>query len=229
VLIRWHVTCNSDPDVQSTTIRDVRYALRTLIRDPGFACVALIVIALGIGANSALFSVVNSVILRPLPYGEPERLVQLGRQFPRGSSDATSIQHFAYWRDNSLSFDDMATYEGRGGGLNLVAEGRPEHLPSLRVSTNFFDVLRVLPQHGRNFLPEDSVEGSEKVAIISDGLWRRRFGADPSVIGKILRVSGEHRTVVGVMSRGFDFINQSRLRFHQPRRYLDTAFDGAEP
>jgi len=197
--------------MMSTLIQDIRYAIRTLFGSPGFTLVVLAVIALGIGANSALFSVVNSVILRPLPYGEPEQLVQLGREFPRGRSDATTIQHVAYWRENSRSFDDVAAYEGRGGGLNLVGEGQPEHLPSLRVSTNFFQVLKVDPQHGRHFALADSHDGAEKVAMISDGLWRRRFASDPAAVGKVIRVSGEQRTVIGVMQRGFDFINNADI------------------
>jgi len=190
-------------------LQDVRYALRSMIRNPGFTIVALVVIAVGIGANSALFSVVNSVILRPLPYGEPDRLAQVGREFPIGRSDANTMTQYCYWRDHAGAFDGLATYEGRGGGLNLVSGGEPEHVPSLRVSTNFFDVLRVVPQRGRTFVAEDGHEGSEKVAILSDEIWRRRFGADPSVVGSVIRFRGEHRTVVGVMARGFDFINHA--------------------
>lgn len=197
--------------MHSATSQDIRFALRTMSRSPGFTIVALIVIALGIGVTAALFSVVNSVILRPLPYGEPERLAQIGREFPVGRSDANTMTQYVYWRDHAEAFEGIATYEGRGGGLNLITGGEPEHVPSLRVSTNFFDVLKVPPQIGRGFVPEDAVDGAEKVVILGDALWRRRFGADPGIVGTTIRFGGEHRTVVGVMARGFDFINHAEV------------------
>ncbi len=189
--------------------QDLRQAVRMMIKHRGFTAVALTVLALGIGANSALFSVLDSVLLKPLPYHEPDRLVQLGRQLPMGRSDAVSINQFLYWRDHQHSFDGMATYEGRGGGLNLVDGDRPERVTSLSVSTSFFSVLGVQPQIGRDFSAEDGVEGAPSVAMISDGLWRRRFGASPAVVGRTIRLSGEEHTVIGVMARGFDFVNSA--------------------
>ena len=190
-------------------LQDLRQAVRMMGKNRGFTAVALTVLALGIGANSALFSVLDAVLLKPLPYHEPDRLVQLGRQLPMGRSDAVSINQFLYWRDHQHSFSAMATYEGRGGGLNLVAGDRPERVASLGVSTSFFSVLGVPPQLGRDFLAEDGAEGAPKVAMISDGLWRRRFGASPEVVGRTLRLSGGEHTVIGVAARGFDFINRA--------------------
>ncbi len=190
-------------------MQDVRQAIRMMVKNRGFTVVALTVLALGIGANSALFSVLNTVLLKPLPYVEADRLLQLGRQLPFGRSNAVSVPQFLYWRDHGRSFSRMATYEGRGGGLNLVAGDRPERVASLGVSANFFDVLGISPQVGRSFSAEDGEPGAPEVAIISDGLWRRRFGADPSIVGRSIRLSGSQRTVVGVMARGFDFINHA--------------------
>ncbi len=190
-------------------LQDLRQAVRMMVKNRGFTAVAVTVLALGIGANSALFSVLDAVLLKPLPYLEPDRLVQLGRQLPMGRSNAISINQFLYWRDHQSSFSGMATYEGRGGGLNLVAGDRPERVTSLGVSTSFFSVLGVPPQIGRDFLPEDGVEGAPKVAMISDGLWRRRFGAGEDVVGRTIRLSGEEHTVIGVMARGFDFVNRA--------------------
>ncbi len=190
-------------------MQDLRQAVRTMVKHRGFTAVALTVLALGIGANSALFSVLNAVLLEPLPYLEPDRLVQLGRQLPMGRSDAVSINQFLYWRDHQRSFSGMATYEGRGGGLNLVEGDRPERVASLGVSPSFFSVLGVPPQLGRDFLAEDGAEGAPKVAIISHGLWRRRFGASREAVGRTIRLSGEEHAVIGVMARGFDFINHA--------------------
>ncbi|MCP3963393.1 MAG: ABC transporter permease, partial [bacterium] len=142
-------------------------------------------------------------------YLEPDRLVQLGRQLPMGRSNAVSINQFLYWRDHQRSFSGMATYEGRGGGVNLVEGDRPERVGSLGVSTSFFSVLGVPPQLGRDFTAEDGAEGAPRVAMISDGLWRKRFGSSREVVGRTIRLSGEEHTVIGVMARGFDFINRA--------------------
>jgi len=195
----------------NATGQDLRYAIRTMGKNPGFSAVALIVLALGIGANSALFSVVNSVLLEPLPYPEPDRLMQIGRELPMGRSSAVSITQFVFYRDNSHTFENMATHDGQGAGINLVEGDRPESIPSIRVSSEFFGVLGANPQIGRDFAPADCEPGAEKVAIIGDGLWRRRFGADPSIIGRALRLSGKSYTVVGVMARGFDFKTHAEI------------------
>jgi len=182
-----------------------------MVKNPAFTAVALTILALGIGANSALFSVVNSVLLKPLPYAEAGRLTQIGRELTMGRSNAVSISQFLFWRDNNRSYSAMATYDGRGGGTNLVEGDRPERIASIRISPGFFDVLGVSPQLGRGFLAEDGEEGAAKVAVISDGLWRRRFGADSSILGRTLRLSGTSYTVVGVMARGFDFTNHADI------------------
>ncbi len=185
--------------------QDVRYALRTLASQPGFTAVIVLTLAVGIGANSAIFSVVNTVLLEPLPYADSDRLMQLGREMPIGRSDAVSASQFLFWKDNNRSFMQMASYDGQGGGINLVDGDVPERIASIRVSSSFFEVLSARAQLGRTFTEADGVEGAAKVAIISDGLWRRRFGEDASIIGRVLRLSGVDRTLVGVMEPGFDF------------------------
>jgi predicted permease len=186
-----------------TIIQDLRYALRTLSSNPAFAMIALLVLALGIGASTAIFSVVNAVLIQPLAYPDSDRLAQVGRQLPLGFSSALSPAQFLFYRDHNESFTGMATYDGRGGGMNLTGGETPERLPSRRVSTGFFDVLQVQPHLGRGFLPEDGAQGAEKVAVITHGLWQRRFGGDPEIIGRPIRLSGENFTVVGIVKHSF--------------------------
>jgi putative ABC transport system permease protein len=183
-------------------VADIRHACRTLSGNPGFTAMILLLLALGIGGNSAIFSVVNAVLIQPLDYPASRQLTQIGRQLPAGFSNAQTILQFVYFKDQNRSFSGMATYDGRGGGMNLSEGGEPERIPSIRVSSGFFDVLQSPPQLGRNFRSEDGLPGAEKVAIISDGLWKRRFGADRGVVGRSLRLSGESYTVVGVMRPG---------------------------
>ncbi len=188
-------------------VADLKHAIRLLSGSPGFTAIILLVLALGIGGNSAIFSVVNAVLLQPLDYPDSGQLAQIGRQLPAGFSNAQTILQFAYFRDRNHSFSGMATYDGRGGGMNLSEGGEPERIPSIRVSSEFFEVLQSPPQLGRDFTSADGLPGAEKVAIISDGLWQRRFGGDRRVVGRSLRLSGQSYTVVGVMRRGFRFVN----------------------
>ena len=121
----------------ATVGQDLRFALRTLVKNKGFTAAALIVLALGIGANSALFSVVDAVLLEPLPYASPERLMQMGRVLPQGRSNAVSITQFLFWRDHSRSFEEMGLYDGRGGGINLLAGGEPERITRRGTNPHF--------------------------------------------------------------------------------------------
>ncbi len=186
-------------------LQDMRYAYRMLIKNPGFSAVAVLALALGIGANTAIFSVVNAVLLRPLPYEEPDRLVSVARGFEGGRSDSVSMTKFVFWRDNNQVFDGLGAYDILGAGHNLTGGDRPERIASIRVSTELFPVLGVEPQAGRNFIPAEGVPGAAPVAIISDGLWKRRFGGEPSLIGESIPLSGTPHTVVGIMPPGFGF------------------------
>jgi putative ABC transport system permease protein len=184
--------------------QDLRYGLRMLVKNPGFTTVAVIALALGIGANSAIFSVVNTVLLRPLPYKNPDALVMLWDDqthlgFPK---DTPSPANFLDWREQNTVFEGMAAMAERS--FNLTGAGEPERLDGQRVSANLFSLLGVEPQLGRAFTAEEDKPGS-RVVILSHRMWQRRFGGDATIIGRALNLNGEAYTVVGVMPRGFQF------------------------
>ncbi len=188
-----------------TLLQDLRYAGRMLLKRPGFTLVAIVTLALGIGANTAIFSVVNAVLLRPLPYPASERLMWIGQQFPDGLA-AAGEPKFLFWREQSRSFEAMAVYQGFGGGGNLAGGNEAEYVEGVRVSNDFFRVLGVSPAIGRAFTTEEDSPGGERVVILSDGLWRRRFGADAGLIGKTISLNGRSVSVVGVMPSHFQFL-----------------------
>src|SRR5436190_7835286 len=192
-------------------LQDMRYALRMLRKNPAFTTVAIIALALGIGANSAIFSVVNAVLLRPLSFKHPEQLVMLWENaahmgFPKNTP---SPANFLDWQKQAQSFTGMAAMVERS--FNLTGVGEPERLDGRRVSANLFDLLGVPALHGRTFVPEDDKPGTH-VVLLSYSLWQRRFGSDPAVIGQALTLNGESYTVVGVMPRvvqlpGYENVN----------------------
>jgi putative ABC transport system permease protein len=194
-----------------TLFQDLRFGVRMLIKQPGFTLVAVLTLALGIGANTAIFSVVNAVLLRALPYPEPGRLVRFWESNPgRGWLEfAASGPNFADWRKQQSVCEQLAAYEFNT--FNFTGSGEPERVAALRVTANLFSVLGVAPAHGRNFLPEEEQSGRNHVAILSDGLWRRRFGADPNLIGRQIQLNGESYTVVGVMPPGFQLTQGTEL------------------
>jgi predicted permease len=194
-----------------TLLQDVRYGLRQLRRNPGFTAIAVLTLALGIGANTAIFSVVNTVLLRPLPYPQPERLEQVMRHYPFGDVGAVSATKFVFWRDHNRVFSGLAAYDLLTGGLNLTGSGRAEHLAAIRVSADFFRVVGAAPQLGRDFTAEEDRTGGQNVVIISDGLWRQRFGGDPTIIGRQISLSGGSYTVIGVGPKGFEFRPTAQL------------------
>ena len=182
--------------------QDVRYAVRGLARRPGFAAVVVLTLTLGIGANAAIFSVVNGILLRPLPFAVPERLVQLGQQDPYWT---VSEPEFMDYRRDARAFERVAAYAG--SDVSLTGTGEPERVEAARVSDDFFATLGVAPARGRAFAPDEEAPGSgpAPVVIISDALWRRRFGADPGIVGRSVTVNNAPRTVVGVMPPHLDF------------------------
>jgi putative ABC transport system permease protein len=185
--------------------QDLRYGLRMLVKNPGFTIVAVLALALGIGANSAIFSVVNTVLLRPLPYKDPERLVMVWEDatkhgYPR---DTPAAANYIDWRDQNQVFEGMAALADLS--FNLTGIGEPERIDGRRVSANLFSLLGVEPQLGRAFSPEEDQPGASRVVIMSHGLWQRRFGSDINITGKPLTLNGESFTVVGVMPPQFDF------------------------
>ena len=187
-----------------TLWQDLRFGFRMLTRKPGFTVVAIIALALGIGANTAIFSVVNSVLLRPLAYREPERLVVINHDYPKLSLKATvSAIGYTHYRDNAKSFESVVAMTG--GGFNLTGGGDPEQVNGSRITHNFFSALGAEARLGRVFLPEEDQPGRNKVVVLSHGFWQRRFGGDPGIVNKNITLNDESYTVVGVMPPSFQF------------------------
>src|SRR6516225_1969701 len=187
--------------------QDVRYGARLLWKNPGFTIIAVLTLALGIGANTALFSVVNGVLLSPLPYQQPERLVALYTSratFDRGS---ISYPNFIDWRRGTRTVAQIAAY--RSDDFNLTGQGEPERLDTEMVSATFFPLLSVRPVVGRLFAEQEDHLGGAPVALISEGLWKRKFGGAPDVAGKPAELNGTVYTIVGVIPRNFHFWNNN--------------------
>jgi len=193
--------------------QDLRYGLRMLLKKPGFTTIAALTLALGIGANTAIFSVINAILLRPLPYAAPERLVMVWESFPGSRENAVMPANFADWRAQNQVFTDMAAWAGETFNLSNSSGssggGEPEKLEGLRVTANLFALLGVEPFMGRAFLPEEGRPGASRVAMISYGLWQRRFGgsrdAASEVIGSRVVLDGTAFTIIGVMPPAFHF------------------------
>ena len=183
-------------------MQDFRYGLRMLRRSPGFAGVAVMALALGIGANTAIFSVVNGVLLHPLPYGEPDRLIRLSESSPDFATMSVACPNFLDWRDQNRSFAGLASY--RWEDYDITGSGQPEHASGKMVSADFFRVLGVHPVLGRDFDPRTDRFGTAPVALIGGGLWGRRFGANPAVLGSQITLTGRSYTIVGVVPAGFE-------------------------
>ncbi|HEX5887065.1 MAG TPA: ABC transporter permease [Pyrinomonadaceae bacterium] len=186
-------------------LQDLRYASRMLLKNPGFTAVAVIALALGIGANTAIFSVVNTVLLRPLPYKDPEQLVMVWEDASRHGypRDTPAAANFVDWRDQNSVFSGMAAIADMN--FNLTGVGDPERLKGRRVSANLFPLLGVDPQFGRVFTAAEDQPGAQRVVLLSHRLWLRRFGGDQSIVSKSLTLNGENYTVVGVMPARFQF------------------------
>ena len=183
-----------------TAIQDLRYAARLLRQAPGFTLVAVPTLAVGIGANTAIFSVIHGILLKPLPYAEPDRLVRVFEEAPPDVPEfPVSPGNFVDYRVETRAFEALAAYQR--SDLQLGGE-RPEQLRGMRVTSGFFRLLGYRPIVGREFLPdEESGEGS-RVAILSHSLWARRFASDPAILGKALSLSGQSFTIVGVLPAG---------------------------
>jgi predicted permease len=177
--------------------QDLRYGARMLAKSPGFTLVAVLTLALGIGANSAIFSVVHGVLLKPLPYPAPDRIVTVALTFPLRNIELLRADDYLDWREQSQSFTRLAGYDIRDA--SLTGSGEAERLMLGRVSSDFFPLLGVKPLLGRDFRPEEDRPGGESVALLSQRLWQRRFGSDPNIIGKTLTLDGAGFLVVGVM------------------------------
>jgi putative ABC transport system permease protein len=185
-----------------TLLSDLRFGIRMMTRSPGFTLVALITIALGIGANTAIFSVVNTVLLRPLPYHDADNLVVLWEKQDQIDQESPSLPDFIDWRERNQSFEQMAV--ARRDNVNLTGAGEPERLLARQVTANFFSTLGVTPQIGRSF-SADEEQSKTPVVLVSDSLWKRRFGSDPAIVGKPVTLYDTSFTVVGILPPGFQF------------------------
>jgi putative ABC transport system permease protein len=186
-------------------LQDLRYGFRMLLKRPGFAFVTIVTLSLGIGANSAIFTVVNAALLRPLPYREPERLVHLWETTPRqqfGEREA-SYPDYLDWKANNQVFEDVAGYTKRS--FTLTGRDTPERLEGAAVTDNFLQVLGVEPALGRSFRPGEGLPNTARLVLLSHGLWQRRFGGDPNIVGQTLALNGESYEVIGVLPERFQF------------------------
>jgi len=183
--------------------RDLRFALRSLRKVPNFTAIAILVIAVGIGANTAVFSVVNTVLLKPLTYPDPQSLVFLMNTGPQGSSPLANVPKFNIWRQQTRIFDGVAAFDQAGAGLNLTGGNDPEQLQAVHVSADYFRVFGAPLLAGRTFTAAEDSPNGGRVAILSYGLWKRRFGAKPEIIGTNIQLDGQPYAVIGVLGPGF--------------------------
>jgi predicted permease len=186
-----------------TFLRHIRDGFRTLTKTPGFTAVAVVTLALGIGANTAIFSVVNTVLLQPLSYPNPDRLVELVWTSGDGNNDIASIPKFNVWRQQTQVFDSVAAYDLAGPGINLTGGDRPEQVKGIHVSADYFRVFGAPMALGRTFTAEEDRPGGPAVAVISNGLWQSRFGGDPGIVDRTIDLGGEAYVVVGVLGQTF--------------------------
>src|SRR2546423_2797759 len=183
-----------------TLLSDIRYAFRMMAKQPGFAALAILAFALGIGANTAIFSVVNAVLLRPLPYPEPERLINIRERTPTFPGGSVSYPNFLDWRATQHSFTDISLFRRESYNVSTPKGGiAPERIGGGRIMFNFLIVLGVAPQLGRDFTEADDVPNGPKVALISDRLWRTRFGAAREVLGQKLLIDSVSYEIIGVL------------------------------
>jgi putative ABC transport system permease protein len=186
-----------------TVLQDLRFGWRTLRRSPGFATVAVLTIAFSIGATTTVVTMVDSVLLRPLPYQEPERLISANIYIPTGGFSAVPGADLVAWQEQARSFDAIAGFAG--ASRTLTETGDPMRVMAARVTSNFLPLLGAAPRIGRIFSVDDDRPHAEFVALMSHGLWQERFGADPQIVGKRISLDGARYTVIGVLSAGFRF------------------------
>src|ERR1035438_3379989 len=186
-----------------TFFADLRYALRNLRTNAGFTAVAVAALALGIGATAAIFTVVNGVMLAPLPYSQPDRMVRVGRKYPSGNSYSNSIPKFMAWRNNNV-FDGMTLYERGGLSMSLGVGENPAQVKGAHVSRDYFRVFGAAPLFGRTFTEAEDQPRGAAVAVLSYRLWQSHLGGDRQVTGRNVLLNQEPYTVVGVMPRSFE-------------------------
>jgi putative ABC transport system permease protein len=183
--------------------QDARFGLRQLCQNPGFTVSAIAALALGIGANTAIFTVVNKVLLEPLPYPESHRIMRIARAFPAGHGNSISVPKFMAWKKGNQAFEALAMYDFSGPSLNLGQGDHPEQIKAIHVTVDYFAVFGTAPIVGRTFLPQEDLPGGAKVVVLGQDLWKAHFGGDPAIIGKQLLLGGAPYTVVGILPSGF--------------------------
>jgi putative ABC transport system permease protein len=189
-----------------TFFQDLNYGIRMLTKNPAFAIVAVLTLALGIGANTAVFSLVDAVLLRPLPFPEPQRLVAVGLSEPKtDTGGAFGNMDFIAWRDQQHSFTHVAAYAGDGSSFSFNAGGEPQRVRGISVTAGFFDMLGVAPERGRTFQPQDDRPEAPPVVVISHEFWQAQLSSDPQVVGRSIMLNGRAFTVIGVMRAGLRF------------------------
>ncbi|HTQ59287.1 MAG TPA: ABC transporter permease [Candidatus Solibacter sp.] len=208
------------------TLQDVRYGVRNMLRTPGFMVVTILTLALGIGANTAIFSVVDAVLFRTLPYRDPGRLVWATNVLSRQGQNLVFADEYAGWRTQNHVFENIAAY-GASAERTLTGAGTPQRLQGADVTESFLNVLGVTPKLGRNFLPEEDRPNGPKTVILSDSLWRSTFGADPKVIGRVLELDDTPYTVIGVLPRDFEFLDNSTADMLMPFQLADSSIQAS--
>ena len=184
-------------------INDIRYAVRTLLKSPGFTLVAIITLALSLGANTAIFSFVNAVLLKPLPYPEADRLVRVLEAPPGGGRNGISTLNFLDWQKENTCFDFMAARTG--GSVTMTGVEEPVQIPGESVSAHFFDIFGIRAALGRTFVEGEDQAGKDHVVVLSHGLWQSQFGGDPQIVDRSIQLNGEAHTVIGVLPKGTPF------------------------
>src|SRR5581483_217107 len=190
-------------NIMTGLLKDISFSFRTMAKKPGFAVIAIIVLALGIGGNTAIFTIVNAVLLQPPPYKNPDRIVMVFETEPELPKAPITGPNYLDWKDSNNVFE--ATGVGTAGNANLTGAGEPARLEDEAVSAGFLEVLGVAPQLGRVFTAEEDSPGKSDVALLSNKLWREKFGSDPNIIGKQIILDGQSTVVVGVMPASFVF------------------------
>jgi putative ABC transport system permease protein len=201
--------------------QDLRYTARTLARAPGFTAVAILVLALGIGANTAVFSVTDYVLIRPLPFPSPDRLVSLWETLPGYRHMELSPANYRDWKRMNIVFEDLAAIATQQ--VNLIGQGAPERLKAANVTGNLFTVLGVQPLLGRSITPADDRESAPLTVVLSYGLWQRAFGGEAGVLGRKVDLDGTPYVVIGIMPPQFRFPNQE-VELWMPFEFSENAF-----
>ena len=204
--------------------QDFRHGLRLLRKSPGFTAVAVLSLSLGIGANTAMFSVVDAVLLRPLPYPAADRLVMLWSTMESYGlpTSGSAPPNYRDWRNQNHVFEELGAFQYRG--FNLSGESDPERVRGAAITSNLFRVLKVSPTLGREFLPEEEQYGRHLVVLLSHGLWQRRYGSDPQILGQPVNLDSENYTVVGVMPQRMSFLDQSPRDLWTPLSFPPDGF-----